>query len=171
MTWVWWIKRLSPKVKNSAIMVLTSRGTNWILGEGGSQAWRVDRTRARSQEYVVCAQNANKGTERGATEPHGTAFLVGHIADVVPATEYHENAQSWLLRFDAYALISRPKAWNKQRNPVHYGSLDEFGIDPASLTFQPMPDVDAGALPEMSEAPAARRNRGKAARPPSIRPT
>lgn len=117
-------------------MVLTSRGADRILDEGGSQAWRVNRARARKQKYLVCAQHGKKGKSRGAIEPHGTAFLVGRIRDVVPATDAPHNGKWRLIRVDAFARVSIPDAWNGQRNPVRYGALEAFGIDLSTLDFQ-----------------------------------
>jgi len=135
-------------MSHSAILVFTARSPNRILAEGGSQAWVLDRRRARQAEYLVCAQNTQ--TNWGdATEPHGTAFLVGRVADVIRSPEDEDR---WLIRISEYAQIDLPDAWQGWRNPVRYTTLEEIGIDPATLTFKP--------IPEMSEDPVSADDAG-----------
>jgi hypothetical protein len=73
-------------------------------------------------------------------EAHGTAFMVGRIADVVPSTETEGR---WLVTFDQYARIDIPDVWQGWRNPVKYTTLDKLGVSLQGVTFQPMPPIDA----------------------------
>lgn len=140
-----------------AVLVFTARGPQRILSEGGSQAWKLDPDRTRRSGYVVCVQNRHNGAWGGADQPHGTAFLVGRIADVVRSPE---DDSRWLIRIGAYARIALPDVWQGWRNPVRYTTLDELGLDPATLAFQPLPvDVPAVArdvedTPRPTNAPA-----------------
>jgi hypothetical protein len=84
---------------------------------------------------VVCARNAQTRDAEGP-EAHGTAFLVGRIKDVVPSPE---NPDRWLIAFSEYAEIDVPGVWKGWRNPVRYTTLEDLGIDPITLQFQPMP--------------------------------
>ena len=69
--------------------------------------------------------------------------MVGKIRDVVPSPE---RADRFLVKFSRYARIEYPNAWTGLRNPVRYGTLEEFGItDPEALEWLPM---KRGALPE-----------------------
>jgi hypothetical protein len=119
------------------LVVLTARGFDRLLSEGGSQAWRLKPERARRREYCVCVQNRHNGHWGRPDQEHHQAFLVGRIRDVIASPERPER---YLVLFSAYARIDSANAWPGLRNPVRYSTLDEFGItDPASLNWQPMP--------------------------------
>lgn len=137
---------------HNAIAVFTARGPDRILREGGTQAWVLDPKRARLCEFAVCTQNRGFKDDWGyATEPHHAAFLIGRISEVVPSPERNEDGR-WLIRFSEYARVQIPDVWPGARNPVWYTTLEELGIDPASLTFEPMPEVEAVPAGEAAEA-------------------
>ena len=94
-------------------------------------------------------QNRHNGAWGCADQPHGTAFLVGRIADVVRSPE---NDSRWLIRIDAYARIALPEAWRGWRNPVRYTTLEELGVDPATLAFQPLPADTPAVAPNAEDA-------------------
>jgi hypothetical protein len=93
---------------------------------------------------VVLCQNAHSDWGDGK-EPHGKAFMVGQVDDVVPSTETEGR---WLVTFSAYALIDKPETWGGWRNPVRYTTLEELGIDESELKFEPMPPVAIEAAAE-----------------------
>jgi hypothetical protein len=128
--------------KFNAVCVLTARGIESILEDGGSQAWVLDAKRARKCEYVICVQNRGFVDDWGhASADHHVAFLIGRLKDVVRSKE--ENCEKrWVLTFSEYAEINIPNAWPGFRNPVFYTNLKHFGIDPQSLKFEPMPSVE-----------------------------
>jgi hypothetical protein len=117
-----------------AIVVFTARGPEKILAEEGSQAWRLRADRARQSDYLVCTQNRHNGGWGNATEPHGTAFLIGRISEIVPSPERPDR---WLIKISEYARISIPNVWQWQY-PVRYTSLEELQIDPKKLAFEPV---------------------------------
>ncbi|MBF0333789.1 MAG: hypothetical protein HQL40_09100 [Alphaproteobacteria bacterium] len=121
----------------SAIIVFTGRSIERMCQEGGSQAWSLDSRRARTAEYVVCVQNRH-GDDRGGQEPHGTAFMVAPIHDVVPSPEWPGR---WMLAFREFAEIHIRNAWGGWRNPVRYASLDQLGIDPRELKLRPVGEL------------------------------
>jgi len=84
-------------------------------------------------------RNARREPVEGP-EPHCTAFLVGRIADFV---QHPAREGRWIIKISDYTQINIPDAWKGLRNPVHYTSLDEFGLDPAQIQFIPMPVSDA----------------------------
>jgi hypothetical protein len=131
--------------KNNAVCVLTARGIERILAEGGSQAWVLDAKRARGCEYVICVQNRGFEDDWGkVSAPHHTAFLVGRLKDVVRSPE--EGCENrWLLTFSEYAEIDVPNAWPGNRNPVLYMSLEELGLTADELEFLPMPEQEPAA--------------------------
>jgi hypothetical protein len=144
-----------PKIEvelmsTSAVLVFTARGFDTIIREGGSQAWVLDQVRARQCEYLVCSQNRRTDWGDGRAE-HGSAFLIGRIADVVPSTD-EGRQQRWLIRISEFAQLNMPKLWEGLRNPVKYTTLEELGIDQSKLAFQPMPET---STPGLCEGPAA----------------
>jgi hypothetical protein len=52
------------------------------------------------------------------------------------------SAHIGLLDLTATKVIDSPDAWPGYRNPVRYGTLEEFGItDPEALAWHPMPAI------------------------------
>lgn len=132
-------------MSHTAIAVLTFKSREHILGIGGTCSWTLNRANARKFEFAVCTRNANTRDAEG-TEAHATAFLVGRIWDVVVSPE---NPERWLIQFSEYASVDVAGVWGKGwRNPVRYTSMEDLGIDPDTLDWQPMPD------PEGAEAQA-----------------
>ncbi|WP_429205683.1 hypothetical protein [Massilia sp. UYP11] len=131
----------------TAVVVMTARGPDRILQEGGSQAWVLNPKNAVKHDYLITVQNRHNGQWGGATEPHGTAFLIGKISAVVPSPEPKSKGR-YLVRISEYARISVPSKW-RGSNPVRYLDIQkEFGIDPDTLDFVPVPAPDV----EHSEA-------------------
>lgn len=130
-----------------AVCVLTARGIELVLADGGSQAWVLDARRARQCQYVICVQNHGFTDDWGkVSAPHHTAFLVGKLKDVVPSTEVGAEGR-WRLVFSEYAEIDKENAWPGNRNPVLYTDLKSFGIELDQLAFQPMPELAPAAAP------------------------
>lgn len=128
--------------KTSVVCVLTARGIEKILAEGGSQAWVLDAKRARGCQYVVCVQNRGFADDWGhVSAPHHTAFVVGKLKDVVRSTE-DDSENRWRLVFSEYAEIDVENAWPGNRNPVLYTNLEQFGLKLDELEFQPMPEQE-----------------------------
>jgi hypothetical protein len=121
------------------LVVLTARGPDRIMADRGSQAWRLNPVNARRFHYCVCVQNRHNGSWGGADQEHHHAFLIGRISAVVPSPERPDR---YLVEFSEYARINSPNAWPGLRNPVRYGTLEEFGVtDPDDLTWYPMPAI------------------------------
>jgi hypothetical protein len=118
---------------SGVVSVLTYKSVDSILATGGTQSWALDRNRAARCDYVVVCRNANTRDPEGP-EPHGTAFLVGKIKDVVPSTE---TKGRWLILFDEYAFVNEPDQW-KGRNPVAYWKDSDYDFDFKALDYQPL---------------------------------
>ncbi len=116
------------------VVVFTSKSVQTILEEGGSSAWKLNRARAWACDYLVCTRNARSGWAQGH-ENHRSAFLIGRIADILPAPD---DPSRRLIVISEYALIDIPNAWPGLHYPVWYSSLSELGIDPSGLSFQPV---------------------------------
>lgn len=137
--------------KSMAVFVLTGRGTETMLDEGGSQAWKIDASRIKDCEYVVCIQNHNQNyfEPKQLSAPHHTAFLVGKLAGTAaPDPSSDETGTRKKLLFSEYAEIDLADKWPGHRNPVFYGSLEEFGIDVTTLNFKSMPEQKPTARKE-----------------------
>jgi hypothetical protein len=129
--------------QKNAIVVFTARSPERIVREGGSQAWVLNHIRANQCTWLVCTQNRHHADHgfSDATQPHGAGFLVGKISALRKSQE--EGAgDRWLIAISAFARIDLPDLWDHGRNPVRYTSLEELGIDPDALEFQPMPEGD-----------------------------
>jgi hypothetical protein len=133
----------------SAVCVLTARGIEMILSEGGSQAWVLDAKRASECKYVICVQNRGFENDWGkVSAPHHTAFLVGRLKGVVRSQE-EDCENRWLLTFSEYAEVNVPNAWPGNRNPVLYTTLEDMGISVDELKFHPMPEQEGVAKPKV----------------------
>jgi hypothetical protein len=120
----------------TAIVVFTAESRDEIIRNGGSQSWAVSKERARHQEFLVCVRNAHNELSDG-DEQHGSAFLVGRISNVVAAlhpVRPHETGR-WMIKISDYAEVEIPDVWHGWRNPIRYTSLEDIGIEPASLSF------------------------------------
>lgn len=135
------------------IVVFTARSPDRIIREGGSQAWVLNAVRAKQAKWLVCTQNRHHPDHEfsDATEPHGTAFLVGKISGIVPSLE---SPDRWMIEISEFARISMPSVWHG-RNPVRYTRLPEVVFaDIKGLKFEPMPQRDAPTAVEQRAAPA-----------------
>lgn len=138
-----------------AIVVFTARSPDRIVREGGSQSWVLNAARAKQCTWLVCTQNRHNADHEfsDATEPHGSAFLLGKISAIRQSQE-EGNADRWQIAISGFARISVPDAWDHGRNPVRYTSLAQLGIDPSKVKLEPMPQGD------MSPSPAGRTATG-----------
>lgn len=136
----------------NAIILFTGRPPDQILAEGGTQAWVLNARRARKCKYAVCVQNFHTYEEFSPTEPHKTAFMVGKVSAVDLSDDQpdpvEEKPERYIIRFDQYARIAIPDAWDGSRNPVKYTDIMSLGINPANINFQPMPEVKKAVRPE-----------------------
>lgn len=140
------------------VAVFTARSPQRILQEGGSQAWTLDAARVRTLPFIVCVQNQNNPDRdfSDASEPHGSAFLVGRISDVIPSPE-GPNSGRWMIQINKYSTVQNPKVWQGWRNPVKYGRLEDFDIDVSKLVFHSVAEIqkDLGSAPQQPTLPRA----------------
>jgi hypothetical protein len=144
-------------VPHSAIAVFTATSRDEILQVGGSAAWVVAEKQARRRQFLVCIRNARE-VDFHDHEPHGTAFLVGRISGLRPYGHDKKGMRRFIIEISEYAEVDHPDAWGEWRNPVKYTTLEELGIDPEKLRFQPMPprtrDLPPAPQPDRSKAGA-----------------
>lgn len=123
------------------IVVFTAKSPNRIVQDGGSQSWVLDLIRARQCTYLVCTQNQhNKHDYADATEPHGSAFLLGRISEIREPTDPDDSGR-WMVAISEYARINVPNAWDGLRNPVRYKSLADLRINLEGLEWLPVEAV------------------------------
>lgn len=134
-------------MSHSAIVVFTARSPKRIVREGGSAAWVLNASRAKNCEFLVCTQNQSNSWG-DATQEHGSAFLIGRISSI-EALPADQGQVRYLIGINEYAFVDIPKVWQGWRNPVRYATLEDLGIDPASIAFESMPprSADAAADP------------------------
>lgn len=108
------------------VVVYTCRGKGRILSEGGSQAWRIDMSKASKHRYLVCVQNRNQTWGQASAE-HQTAFLIGKICSVEKSMEADASDRA-IIKISEYADLNVPNSWDGNRNPVAYTKLSHFGI-------------------------------------------
>jgi hypothetical protein len=108
--------------------------------------------------WLVCTQNRHNPNYEfsDATEPHGTGFLLGRISGIQRSLEEREEDR-WVIRISEFARINYPNLWDHGRNPVRYASLEELGIDPSILKWEPMPQPVDG-IQAASEAFSANKS-------------
>lgn len=126
-----------------AAVVFTAKSIERILEEGGTSSWRLDRNHARHCVFAVCTRNAHANWVEGP-EAHHAAFVVGKIRDVVPCPPTPENNEGaknrYLIQFSEFARVNIQDVWKGDRNPVKYTTLENLGIDPATLQWEVMPE-------------------------------
>lgn len=128
--------------RTESLVVFTGKSVESILRDGGTNWWRVDRNRARSCEFVLCTRNTKAEWSEGP-EDHHSGFLVGRVSGVIPETNA-PGEDRFQIQFSEYASVNIPDAWKGDRNPVKYvPSLEDYGVDPAELHWQPMPPPSA----------------------------
>lgn len=135
------------------LAVFTCRGTQRILREGGSKAWRLSTSNASKMSYIVCIQNRNLDWGN-ASHPHGTAFLVGKISGVESLKEDSNGDIRKIVNISEYAEIDVPNCWVGGRNPIAYMKLSDFGLNLDELTFKPVP-VLTDLEPQSDDGPVA----------------
>jgi hypothetical protein len=147
-------------IEKDTIVVFTARSPGRIIDEGGSQAWVLNPVRAKLCKWLVCTQNRHNPDHEfsDATEPHGSAFLVGKISGITQSSE-EGSKDRWIIEISDAARISIPDVWQHWRNPVRYVSLSDLGIGVDDLEFE--------SLPGGKEAQPARQGQAAAPWPPA----
>jgi hypothetical protein len=95
---------------------------------------------------------------RTGRAPHGSAFAVAKISDIVPSDE---EAGRFNILFHEVARVSIPEVWDGWRNPVKYTTLEDLRIDLATLRFE----TEAAGVPAAPTERNARPTPGDALSP------
>jgi hypothetical protein len=131
-------------MENDVLALFTTKSAQACLDVGGTQSWALNPENAKKCRYAVLFRNPE--ADWGGEELHNTAFMIGRISPVVPSTERPDR---WMLTFDEYAIIDKPGARKRWRNPVRYTTFAKLGISLAEIKFRPMParDIESEATP------------------------
>jgi hypothetical protein len=127
-----------------AAVVFTSKSIEHMCSDGGSQSWRMHQSHFGTFDYLICTRNRRREDVEGPEE-HGSAFLIGKVRDIVPATGRDTPSKPrFLIRMSEAAIIrGKPDFWQWGRWPTHYDSLENLGINAADYDFKPLPDLSA----------------------------
>ena len=133
------------------LTVLTFKSVRHIVRDGGTQSWVISPHRASRCRYVVCVRHQQGPYKAEGNEPHKHAFLVGRVSGVVPSSE---TGDRFRVEMSEYAVVDGPQIPLNSASPTQYfPSLDNIGIDEASLQWTPiseMPSEYAGAAAALS---------------------
>jgi hypothetical protein len=140
-------------MSQQVIVVFTAKSVETLLEEGGTSSWRLDRNHARQCAFAVCTRNAYADWVEGP-EKHHSAFLIGKVKDVATTPKYQGR---YLIQFSHYARVNIPDVWQGDRNPVKYSTMEELGIDPSTLKWEPMPET-SNAPEKIREAASHKSN-------------
>jgi hypothetical protein len=136
------------------LAVLTGKPKERLHDEGGTADWLLNPAVVRGMKHVVCVRHGHPPYDPGPgdrSEPHGAAFLVAEIADLV-FTKTEKGRDRYMVTFAGVADVLVPDFWDGSRNPVRYMDADEVkarGIDIDALEFEPFdaPAPKTGASP------------------------
>lgn len=134
------------------VMVFTSKSLETMKKEGGSGNWSARRDRLQHAQWIVAVRNRHSNWSQG-DEPHGSAFLIGHVTGVKPSPPSRPNR--FVIAFDRYAEIKIENAWGHGRNPVTYTSLSELGINPEQLDWKPFVESESADAIHISSTPSS----------------
>jgi hypothetical protein len=142
-------------VRMDTIVVFTAKNMDRIFEQAGSGNWRLDAERAKKCVYAVLTANSYHRGSGHAKDKHGHAFLIGKISGLT--SEAYDDLgdredNRWVIRFSEYAEIDVPDVWGGYRNPIKYGNLSDFGIDPEQIDWKPFP-IDRAVNPADDAVP------------------
>jgi hypothetical protein len=117
-------------MESNIMMVFTRESMEEILRQGGSKSWKLNKNRAQMYSYLICTRN-NPGRKEGV-EPHGQAFLIAKIKNLVPSPDPKYPGRQ-MITFDQYAEIKMDNVWEGNQNPVLYDV--RLNLDVSELEF------------------------------------
>jgi hypothetical protein len=146
---------------SKVLVVLTGRSRERLLREGGTSEWVLNPAVVRGFTYVVCVRHAHPPYDPGPgarPEPHGAAFLVGKISDLVLMDNNDGGRDRYLVKFDEIADVLIPDFWDGSRNPVRYVDMADIrrrGLDVDALAFSPVLESAPTAVETVTTADAS----------------
>lgn len=142
------------KDEKEAMAVMTAVTAKEIISRGGSGDWILNPDKASGCRYLVCCRKAHwNNREEGIS--NGTAFLVGKIKNLVPGVTNARGQRRYFIALSEYATVSKSDVWGEWRNPIRYGSLEDFELQAAKLKFTPLPARGGKEKTPASPSPGA----------------
>lgn len=126
--------------ENDTVLVLTRKGIETMVAEGGCAYWRANAQSLSSCTYIVATRNA-RAPDREGDEPHGAAFMVGEVDGV----SLHEDSGRYIIKMKRFACLKHPipEVWTPGgSNPVHYARMADLPISLKSLKWEPWPAAE-----------------------------
>jgi len=131
--------------ENDTVLVLTYKGVDRMIQEGGCGYWKANAHSLTNCKYVVATRNSRR-TEREGDEPHGAAFMVGEVSGV------SQDGDRFVIQMRRYARLNKPAldVWTPGgSNPVRYARFSDLPIDLKRLKWEPWP----GQIAEYTDQP------------------
>ena len=139
---------------SESILVFTHRSVEFLTKLNASTSWQLNQNRAMLCDYVICVRNANSALAEKDC-PHGSAFLVGKISNVVQSLNLPRDEHRYMIEFKEYSEISIPNVWQGWRSPVIYKNNNDieslYDIDFETLTWKQVPKRDIEYVAEYFE--------------------
>ena len=139
---------------SESILVFTHRSVEFLTKLNASTSWQLNQNRAMLCDYVICVRNANSALAE-KDYPHGSAFLVGKISNVVQSLNLPRDEHRYMIEFKEYSEISIPNVWQGWRSPVIYKNNTDieslYDIDFETLTWKQVPKRDIEYVAEYFE--------------------
>lgn len=134
----------------NTVLTFTANDLQYIKTNGYDDSWVLNENRAGSCTYLVCCHS------EGAKKRH--AFVVGLISRIRESGEGR-----WAIHISEYASIDIPNVWKGWRNPVHYTTLEDLGIELSTLRFEKVqktekPDISSLSIEQAKEGIAQKFN-------------
>ena len=139
---------------SESILVFTHRSIEFLTKLNASTSWQLNQNRAMHCEYVICVRNTNSALAENDF-PHGSAFLVGKISNVVQSLNLPRDEHRYMIEFEEYAEVSVPNVWQGWRSPVIYKDNNEiesiYNINFDTLSWKEVPERDIEYISEYFE--------------------
>jgi hypothetical protein len=124
------------------LTLLTYKSAQHIIGDGGSESWKISQRRARRCAFVVCVRHQHGPYKAEGNEPHKHAFLVGKVSNIAQSGE---DKDRFRVEISEYAIFDGPEIPLKSASPTQYfPSLSSIKIDAASLHWRPIGELPDG---------------------------
>jgi hypothetical protein len=112
----------------------------------GTSAWRLDPKHALKRGYAVCTRNANHHSVEGKEDHHPLFWSARSETWCRPLMVRGATSSS-----SVNTRVNIADVLKGDRNPVKYAVMEDLGINPSKLKWEPMPARDeATAVPGTS---------------------
>lgn len=124
------------------VVIFTAKDLQKAFEQGGAGNWKLNAERVRKCGYIILTANSQHRQSVHPKSKHGHAFLIGKISGLSPEAYDdlgNKKDSRWIIQFSEYAEVDIPDVWGGYQNPVKYGFLSDYDIDPDTLDWKPFP--------------------------------